>query len=155
MTADDSAAPRPEYTRLSTLADKVNWLLDNARPAEQRTLTNAEVSALIERVTGEQVSHTTIWKLRNGQATNPQLRVIEALVRTFGVPPSFFFEDYGEHRGGPLQEQVEMLAMIRDAGITSIQLRAFVDMPPEAREAFVELVKHTVRTEGERAKGSL
>lgn len=69
------------------------------------------MSALIEKVTGEQVSHTTIWKLRNGQATNPQLRVIEALARTFGVPPSFFFEDYDEQQAGLLQEQVEMLAV--------------------------------------------
>lgn len=154
MTADDSAAPRPERARLRTLADKVNWLLDNARPAEREAFTNAEVSALIEKVTGEQVSHTTIWKLRNGQATNPQLRVIEALARTFGVPPSFFFDDYDEQQAELLQEQVEMLAMIRDAGITTIQLRAFVDMPPEARQAFVELVQHTVRAEAERAKGS-
>jgi transcriptional regulator with XRE-family HTH domain len=154
VTTGDSAATRPERARLGTLADKVNWLLDNARPAERRALTNAEVSALIERVTGEQVSHTTIWKLRNGQATNPQLRVIQALARTFGVPPSFFFEDFDEQRAGLLQEQVEMLAMIRDADITSTQLRAFVNMPPEAREAFVELVKHTARAEAERAGGS-
>jgi transcriptional regulator with XRE-family HTH domain len=154
VTADDSAAPHPEQSRLRTLADKVSWLFDNARPGERRAFTNAEVSALIERVTGEQVSHTTIWKLRNGQATNPQLRVIEAIARTFGVPPSFFFEDYDEQQTGLLQEQVEMLAMIRDAGITSTQLRAFVDVPPEAREAFVELVKHTARAEAERAEGS-
>jgi transcriptional regulator with XRE-family HTH domain len=152
VTADDSAAPRPKHARMHTLADKVNWLLDHARPAEQRALTNVEVSALIEKVTGEQVSHTTIWKLRNGQSTNPQLRVIEALARTFGVPPSFFFEDYDEQQAGLLQEQVEMLAMIRDADITSTQLRAFVDVPFEAREAFVELVKHTARGEAERAK---
>jgi hypothetical protein len=31
---------------------------------------------------------------------------------------------------------------------------ALVDMPAEAREAFVELVKHTARAEAERAKGS-
>jgi transcriptional regulator with XRE-family HTH domain len=154
VTADDSAAPHPEQQRLRTLADKVNWLLDNARPAGRGAFTNTEVSALIERVTGEQVSHTTIWKLRNGQATNPQLRVIEALARTFGVPPSFFFEDYDEQESGLLREQVEMLAMIRDTGITSTQLRALVDMPPEAREAFVELVKHTARAEAERAGGS-
>ena len=74
--------------------------------------------------------------------------------RTFGVPPSIFFGDYDEQQAGLLQEQIEMLAMIRDAGITSVQLRAFVGMPPEAREAFVELIKYTARDEAERAKGS-
>lgn len=154
MTADDSAALRRERARLRTLSDKVNWLIGSTRPADRGALTNAEVSALIERVTGEQISHTTVWKLRNGQATNPQLRVIEALSRTFGVPPSFFFGDYDEQQAGLLQEQVEMLATIRDAGITSVQLRAFVGMPPEAREAFVELIKHTARAEAERVNGS-
>jgi transcriptional regulator with XRE-family HTH domain len=46
--------------------------------------------------TGEQVSHTTIWKLRNGQAQNPQQCLIEALAQTFGVPATFFFDDYDE-----------------------------------------------------------
>jgi transcriptional regulator with XRE-family HTH domain len=49
------------------------------------------VANLIERATGERVSYTTIWKLRNGQAANPQMKLIEAIVRTFGVPPGFFF----------------------------------------------------------------
>jgi hypothetical protein len=57
---------------LHTLADKVNWLIDGARPAGRGPYTNAELAALIERATGEQVSHTTVWKLRNGQ--RPTLR---------------------------------------------------------------------------------
>jgi hypothetical protein len=47
--------------------------------------------------------------------------------RTFGVPPSFFFDDYDDQQAGLRQEQVEMLSMIRDAGITSIQLSAFTE----------------------------
>jgi transcriptional regulator with XRE-family HTH domain len=55
-----------------------------------------EVAGLIKDATGEEVSYTTIWKLRNGQVQNPQKRLIEALARTFGVPPGFFFDDYSE-----------------------------------------------------------
>jgi hypothetical protein len=50
---------------LRTLADQVNWLIDQTRPAGREPCTNAEVAALIERATGEPVSHTTVWKLRN------------------------------------------------------------------------------------------
>ena len=50
---------------------------------------NTEVTALIRKITGEPVTHTTIWKLRNGQATNPQKRLIEAMARTSGARPSF------------------------------------------------------------------
>ncbi len=72
----DSARPP-----LRTLADKINWLIDSAHPAGRGPYSNAEITTLIEKVTGEQFSHTTIWKLRNGQAANPQMRLIEALAR--------------------------------------------------------------------------
>jgi len=72
---------------LRSLADKVNWLIDRARPAGRGSWSNAEVADLIERTTGERVSYTTIWKLRNGQTANPQMKLIEAMARTFGVQP--------------------------------------------------------------------
>jgi transcriptional regulator with XRE-family HTH domain len=105
------------------------------------------VSALIEKVTREQYSHTTIWKLRNGQAANPQMRLIEALSRTFGVPPAFFFSDYDEEQAGLLREQVELLALVRDTGVTSAQLRALLELSPGARQAVADLIEHTARTE--------
>src|SRR6476620_1157047 len=84
---------------LRTLADKVNWLIDRAHPAGRGPFSNNEIAVLIKDATGEEVSYTTIWKLRNGQAQNPQKRLIEALARTFGVPPAFFFDDYDEQAG--------------------------------------------------------
>jgi transcriptional regulator with XRE-family HTH domain len=130
-----------------TLADKVNWLIDRAHPAGRGPYSNAEVIALIEKVTGEQFSHTTIWKLRNGQAANPQMRLIEALARTFGVPPAFFFSDYDNEQTGLLREQVELLALVRDTGVTSAQLRALLELTPGARQAVADLIEHTARTE--------
>jgi transcriptional regulator with XRE-family HTH domain len=133
-----------------TLADKVNWLIDNAHPAGRGPYSNAEVAALIEKVTGEQYSHTTIWKLRNGQATNPQMRLIEALARTFGVPPAFFFNGYDDEQAGLLREQVELLALVRDAGVTGAQLRALLELSPGARQAVADLIEHTARNEARR-----
>ena len=102
---------------LRTLADKVNWLIDRAHPAGRGPYTNNEVADLIEKTTGEQISYTQIWKLRNGQAQNPQMRLIEAMAKTFGVPAAFFFPEFDEEQAGLLQEQVELLAMIRDARV--------------------------------------
>jgi transcriptional regulator with XRE-family HTH domain len=87
-----------------TLADKLNWLIDRAwwtSSAAQRGC--AEVAAQVERVTGEPISHTTIWKPRNGKDANPQMRLIEMLALTFGVPAGFFFDDFGagQARGKP------------------------------------------------------
>ena len=144
-------APPPESgPRLRTLADKVNWLIERAHPVGRGPYSLQELSDLIQRATGEEVSYTTIWKLRNGQAQNPQKRVIEALAKTFGVPPAFFFDDYDTQAAGLLQEQVEMLALIRDSGITAVQLRAIAALPDDARQAVVSLIEATARAETRR-----
>jgi len=98
------------------------------------------VAALIERATGEPVSHTTVWKLRNGRAANPQMNLIAALAQTFGVHPGFFFDDFDENQAGLLHEQAELLALVRDARISSTQLRAFLELSPEARQAIINLI---------------
>src|SRR6266852_6246711 len=150
--ADAARAHDPGDPPLVTLAAKVNWLIDRAHPAGRGPYSNAEVIALIEKVTGEQFSHTTIWKLRNGQAANPQMRLIEALARTFGVPPAFFFSDYDDEQAGLLREQVELLALVRGTGTTSGQLRALLELSTEARQAIADLVAHTTRTEADRLR---
>ena len=97
---DDAAPAGAGKETLKTLADKVNWVLDKAHPAGRGRFSDAEVCFKIHEVTGEQISTTTIWKLRNGQLTNPQLRVIGALAKTFGVPAGFFLDDYDEEKLG-------------------------------------------------------
>ena len=142
--AEASAERRPA---LRTLADKVNWLIERAHPAGRGPYSNSEVAELIKGVTGEEVSYTTIWKLRNGQAKNPQMRLIEALAKTFGVPPAFFFDDYDEKQAGLLQEQVELLALIRDAHINTAQLRTILSLSDEARQAVADLIEITARNQ--------
>src|SRR5580700_4002062 len=139
--APGSAGPAP----LKTLADKVNWVLDKAHTAGRGRLSDAEVVFKIHEVTGEKISTTTIWKLRNGQLTNPQLRVIEALAKTFGVPAGFFLDDYDEDKLGLWREQVELLALIRDAGITAAEFRAFLGMDAEGRRAVAGLIERGAR----------
>lgn len=138
---------------LRTLADRVNWLISAAHPAGRGPYSSAEVAALIRRTTGEPVSHTTIWKLRNGQATNPQKRLIEAMARTFGVRPAFFFADHEGNQAGLVQEEAEMLVMIRDAGITAAQLRPFLRLSPEARRLIIDFITIVARDEAQRRGG--
>jgi hypothetical protein len=125
---------------LRSLADKVNWLIDRARPAGRGSCSNAEVADLIERATGERVSYTTIWKLRNGQAANPQMKLIEAMARTFGVPPGFFFADYHTGQAGLLQQEVELLALVRSTSISPAQLRPILGLSPAARQAIIDFI---------------
>ena len=149
--AEASAERRPA---LRTLADKVNWLIERAHPAGRGPYSNNEVAELVKGVTGEEVSYTTIWKLRNGQSKNPQMRLIEALAKTFGVPPAFFFDDYDEKQAGLLEEQVELLALIRDAHINTAQLRTILSLSDEARQAVADLIEITARNEARRQRNS-
>ena len=149
---DEATAGEESTPALHTLADKVNWLIDRAHPAGRGSFSNNEIAALIKDATGEDVSYTTVWKLRNGQAQNPQKRLIEALAKTFGVPPAFFFDDYDD-QAGMLKEQVELLALVRDARISSAQLRAILELSPQARQAIVSLVEATARDDPRRHRG--
>jgi transcriptional regulator with XRE-family HTH domain len=147
--AGEATSGAPGQPVLRTLADKVNWLIEHAHPAERRSLSNNDVSFLIHTATGEEVSGTTIWKLRNGQAQNPQMRLIEALAKTFGVPPAFFFSDFDEGQLGLVQDQVELLALVRDAGITSAEFRAIVGLGPEGRRAVAGFIERAAHAEAQ------
>ena len=138
---------------LRTLADKVNWLIDQAHPAGRGPYTNTEVADLIKKTTGEEISYTQIWKLRNGQAQNPQMRLIEAMAKTFGVPAAFFFPEFDEKQAGLLQQQVELLAMIRDADIDALELRTILGLSPQARKAITDLIAVTVGEDARRRAG--
>ena len=143
---DETETGEPPGEALRTLADRINGLIDRAQPARGRPLANAEVVALIEKATGEKYSHTTIWKLRNGQSVNPQLRLIAALSHTFGVAPGFFFaEATNDEHAALLLAQSELLTRFRAAGVTHTQLRAFLPLSPQARQAITDFIEHTGR----------
>jgi transcriptional regulator with XRE-family HTH domain len=149
-----NAAPGSTATApLKTLADKVNWVLDTAHTAGCGRMPDAQVVFKIHEVTREKISATTIWKLRNGQQTNPQLRVIEALARTFGVPAGFFVEDYDEDKLGMQREQVELLALIRDSGMTAAEFKTLFGLYDEGRTLIAGLIRRTTGPAGQ-APGS-
>ena len=130
-----------------TLADKVDWLFQTVHPADRGPYSLAEAAAKIEEVTGEKVSHTALWKLRTGRNANPTKRLIEAVAQVFGVPPAFFFDD---KQSGVLQDQIELLTLLRDSGVDKAQLRAFAALTPDGRQAITDLIAATARAEEHR-----
>jgi transcriptional regulator with XRE-family HTH domain len=144
MAGEASGEGRP-----ATLADKVDWLIEQARPAGGSPLSNSDVCRMIYDAAREEVSVTTVWKLRTGKQTNPQLRVLQALATTFGVDPSYFFDAYNEGELGLLQEQVELLALVKSAGITSAELRTILGMDSAGRRTLAGLIGRAVRAEAQ------
>ena len=139
----EPAGPAPLEPPAGTLARKLNQLIEQAHPAGRGPYSNAEVAALVSAVTGVKISYGAVWELRTGRTINPTKRVIEALAATFGVPAGYFFDDYGDERSQELAERAELLALIREADVDPVQLRAFLCLPAAAREAVTTLIEHT------------
>lgn len=148
--SEQAAAERPDALPLGTLAEKLTWLIDRAHPAGRGPYSNMELAALVGQVAGEKISHGVIWELRTGRKANPTKRVIEALAQTFGVPAGFFMDDFGAEQTRAVAEEVELLALIRDAGIDQAQLRAFLALSPEARQAMTGLIEYAAGAEAAR-----
>lgn len=147
LPGEDAAAPVPR-----TVQDKLRWLMDTAHPAGRGPYSIQDVCLLIARTTGEKVSHTTIWKLVTGQQVNPSMRVIDVLARSFGVEPAFFFDD-GVPREAVLdREGIELLAEIRDQGITIAGVRELLALGPEGRKAVTGAIARAAAAEARRIR---
>ena len=145
----------------ATLAEKVEWLIRNMWPGRlPRPRNNVETAAAIARATGEDISSTTVWKLRTGRQDNPQLRTLTALATFFGVPIGYFGFP-GE--AGPIEDDLTFRALrreVEDGIIRPEVLRALVDLSPQARWVVDEMIlaaaeedrrrRQTLRSNGRR-----
>lgn len=126
------------------LAEKIDLLFKTVYPADRGPYSLQEVADGIERITGEKVSHNTLWKLRTGKSDNPTKRVLEGLAAFFGVNPAYFFQ---ENLSEDIRNQIELLAMLRDTGIRGAQLRTFFELSAEGQEMVAEMIIRTARIE--------
>jgi transcriptional regulator with XRE-family HTH domain len=147
---EDPKAPAGSTPQgLPDLAAKIDHLFTTVFPAGRGPYTYKEVAEGIEKVTGEPVSDTTLWKLRTGKANNPTKRIIEGLAAFFGVNPAYFFDDETARQVG---DEIRLLALLRDSGVRGAQLRSFVDLSPEARDMIAQLIKSTAELERRHAQ---
>ncbi|MFB4304200.1 hypothetical protein [Actinomadura sp. NTSP31] len=139
----------------ATLADKVEWLIRNLWPADaQPPRNNVETAAAIANSTGEDISSTTVWKLRTGRQENPQLKTLRALATFFGVPIGYFGRP---SETAPIDEDITLKALRRDVehGIIRPEvLRALVDLSPEARWVVDEMILSAAEADRRRQAAS-
>ncbi len=125
----------------ASLAEKVEWLIQNLWPADAGPpRNNVETAATIARATGEDISSTTVWKLRTGRQENPQLKTLTALATFFGVPIGYF-GFAGE--SDPIGDDLTIKALRRDVEQGVIRpevLRALVDLSPQTRRVVDEMI---------------
>ena len=65
----------------------------------------------------------------------------------------FFLEDYDEGKLGLQREQVELLALIRDWGITAAEFKTILGLDDEGRTVIAGLIRRTIDPAGQ-APGS-
>ncbi|GAA0956304.1 helix-turn-helix domain-containing protein [Actinocorallia libanotica] len=128
----------------SDLAEKIDLLFKTVHPADRGPYSLQEAADGIERLTGEKVSHNTLWKLRTGKSDNPTKRVLEGLAKFFGVSPAYFFQ---ENISEEIRHQIELLSILRDTGVRGAQLRTFFELSPEGQEMVAELITKAARIE--------
>jgi transcriptional regulator with XRE-family HTH domain len=104
-------------------AERLNRLFELVLAPDGKPYTNeAVVNALAAREDGLTISKGYLSELRNGKKLNPTLRHIEALADFFGVDPAYFVAD--EQRAEEIQQQIQTLRDLGQAGVRSIALRA-------------------------------
>lgn len=133
----------PDPTQGRTLAEKIDRLFATVRP-EAGEYTHEQVAAAIRDAGGPTISATYLWQLRKGVRDNPTKRHLEALSEFFGVPPAYFFDDELAAR---VDEELELLGSLRDAGVQQLALRAH-GLSAASLRAIVEMVEQARRIEG-------
>lgn len=107
-------------SRVTSLADKLNWLFDTVRRPNGRKHTNKEVAEFCRERTGESFSPEYVSQLRKGQRDNPTKRNLEALSAFFDVSPAYFFDD---EKSEQIRAQMDLAASMRDGDVRAVALR--------------------------------
>jgi transcriptional regulator with XRE-family HTH domain len=128
-----------------SLGEKIEWLIKHRWPADAPPpRTNAEVADAITAATGEELSSTAVWKLRTGRGDNPTLKTMTAMARFFGVPVGYFGEGETAESAG---DELALLVLLRDKGISRAALRSLVDLSSQGRAAVAEIIETISRLE--------
>jgi len=137
VTQDGAASGR------KTLAEKIDTLFQVVRRPNREQFSNDEVAKACREATGESFSATYLWQLRTGRRDNPTMRHLEALAQFFQVPVAYFFDD---DQGAAIARELELLGVLRDAGVRGVALRALT-LSPEGIDTLNDMIDVLVRHE--------
>lgn len=133
-----------------SFAERLDHLFRTVHPQGRGEYSYREVARGIEDHGGPRISASYIHALRSGAKDNPTMRAVEGLATFFGVPIAYFFDDSQAQR---INDELELLTALRDAGVRQIALRA-VGLPPEGLESIRQMVELARNVSGLRNGGS-
>jgi transcriptional regulator with XRE-family HTH domain len=145
-TGEGSAAGGAAGQGGRSLAERIEWLVANRWPAGAAApRTNGDIAEAITAVTGEEISSTGFWKLRTGRGANPTWQTLTSFARFFGVPFGYFAADPAEAE--EVGDQVALLVLLRDKGVTRRHLRSLVGLPANSRQLVLDMIDSAARIE--------
>jgi transcriptional regulator with XRE-family HTH domain len=128
-----------------TLGEKLEWLVQHMWPADAPPpRTHADVADAVSKATGEEMSSTSVWKLRTGRGDNPTLKTLTALATFFGVPIGYFGDD---EESKSVEEQVVLLALLQEKGVSAAALRSLAELSPGSRRMVTDMIESATRVE--------
>ena len=129
-----------------TLAERIEWLIQHMWPPERPVpRTNADIAGAITEVTGEEISATGFWKLRTGRGENPTFKTLTSFSQFFKVPFGFFGDDPEEAEG--IGDQLALLVLLREKGVSRRQLRSFAGLSSNSRRMILDMIDSAARIE--------
>jgi transcriptional regulator with XRE-family HTH domain len=114
----------------------------HARVEGKEDISSQEVAAAI-RAKGGNISHTTIWKLRTGQETNPRIDTLGLLAQHFGVSAKYFFDD---EYADTVSRQLRLLGAVRDGKLLGVAAR-FGELSQAGQETIVNVIEQVLDNE--------
>lgn len=123
------------------LAKRLNYLFEQIHPPSG-PYTNAHVAREIStnpQYGGVNLTDAYLSMLRNGRRTNPHPDLLRALAKFFGVGVGYLLGDMPEQEVNRIQEEVHLLAAMRDERVRSIALRA-VGLPPDVQDSIADII---------------
>lgn len=133
----------PATEQPSELSIKLNKLFRTMRKPSEPILSNAAAAEAITNQTGVSISAAYLWQLRQGIKNNPTVAHLRAIAEFFGVTPSYLIDPGIDPK---IDEQLDLLAALRDAGIRDLALRAN-GLTPEAIDSLRAMVDHARQLE--------
>lgn len=130
----------------ASLPEKVAWLFDNVR-VDGRLLTDTEAADAMAEA-GETISRQAIYNLRTGRTTKPAWPTIDAIAKVFDVPVAYFSD--GEE-GRRIAEQLDLVAALRNTGLSRVALREFTELSPAGLQAVAEMIQSVLHREKDQA----
>lgn len=122
-------------------AARLDRLLTTVHPRDRGPYTYEEIADGIRAQGGPTISAQYLNQLHRGRRDNPTKQHLEALATFFGVPVGYFFDDT---QARLVDEEIALLAVIRDAEIKDLALRA-LELGPEARRSVGTIIDELTR----------